>query len=176
MIAKNVTTLFVFHVPVVRVGDPSKRNSHDLQILRRWLYQTVSQGRLQHARKKPSTNRHHLESHNSLPAAYNPGKWGKEWINKESLEREHAQRDFPNLVHVATVFVKKANGMPTRHESLFDITQLQSIQIQHVLLIFLLPSTRNEMLKFDTTKEIDQTGNTSSSLYHDRVSELKTNQ
>lgn len=69
-------------LPVAQVGDPLKRNSRDQQNLRRWWYQTTFRGRHRHARKKPSTNRHHLESRNSGPAACNPVSIGGKKTNE----------------------------------------------------------------------------------------------
>ena len=45
---------------------------------------------------------------------------------------------FTYFVDVAQVRIEESDGMAARHESLFNIAQLEAIQVQHVFFIFLL--------------------------------------
>ena len=110
------------------------------------------------------------------------------WVNASSQERSLPRIDvvlsftrklegFPILTNVSSLGVVDCEHLPTAHETSLHVPELEVVQGQHV---FFVPFLRTEMSMMKTIwKSKAYKENlfiTSSSLYQDKDSEVRTNQ
>lgn len=110
------------------LGGGGRRKRENLHLRR--FHCCPFQGRHRRVRKKLSTSRLRRCFRRTIQVVCNP--------ERESFNQVNLPKRKTHFVNVSSFVVEQSECVSSRHESLFNVAQLQRIQRKHVLLFFLV--------------------------------------